>query len=140
MSRNKNSLSPTETTRLEPFAIPIWKTCTETIELEDYDGRTITVEKGMIVTLPMDALHRHPDYYQNAEEFEPERFDRSSDNAKKLKEAGVFMPFGNGARSCLGNFKAFQSNLNYFKLITYFDCRKAICSYFYESYHLYTCQ
>lgn len=97
----------------------------------------------MKVTLPMDALHRHPDYYPNAEEFEPERFDRNSDNAKKLKEAGVFMPFGNGARSCLGNFSALFVHFYQAGSIQAnhaFDFRKTIRSYFHESYHLYSCQ
>lgn len=95
-------MSCAEVSRLTPFPFPIWKTCTESIELEDYDGRTVLIEKGTKITLPIRALHSHPDYYPNAEQFDPGRFDRSFDTAKKLKEAGVFMPFGNGPRSCLG--------------------------------------
>lgn len=52
--------------------------------------------------MPINALHLHPDFYPNADQFDPSRFDRSFDTAKKLKDAGVFLPFGNGPRSCLG--------------------------------------
>lgn len=66
------------------------------------------IEKGTELTLPINALHLHPDYYPNAEQFDPSRFDRSFDSAKKLKDAGVFIPFGNGPRSCMGtSYKLF---------------------------------
>lgn len=60
------------------------------------------IEKGTKIILPINALHSHPDFYPNAHKFNPEHFDRSMDSAKKLKDAGVFMPFGNGPRMCLG--------------------------------------
>lgn len=90
-----------ETTRLAPFPFPIWKTCTENIALEDYDGCPVMIQKGTKIILPINALHSHPDYYPNADQFDPDRFATHSDSAK-LKDAGVFMPFGNGPRSCLG--------------------------------------
>lgn len=85
-----------------PFPFAFSKTCTESIDLVDYDGHTVTIEKGTNVILPNDALHKHPDYYPNADQFDTERFDQNTESAKKLKEAGVFLPFGNGPRTCLG--------------------------------------
>lgn len=101
LNNNLKTIFP-ETTRLAPFPFPIWKTCTESIVIEDYDGRPVTIEKGTKILLPINALHSHPDYYSNADQFDPEHFPLHSDSARKLKDAGVFMPFGNGPRSCLG--------------------------------------
>lgn len=56
----------------------------------------------MKIILPINALHSHPDYYANPEAFDPERFDERTGGAKRLKDAGVFSPFGNGPRQCLG--------------------------------------
>lgn len=133
-----------ETTRMEPFQIMFWKTCTESIQLEDSDGTSVTIEKGTKVTLPMLALHKHPDYYPNAEEFDPERFDHNSDSAKKLKEAGVFLPFGNGPRACLGKIlgnllRAFDID-NMYKMISCDVSRNALCSYFDQGHPVYSCQ
>lgn len=97
-----------ETSRQSPFPFPIWKTCTEDIRLTDFDGRSLLVEKGVEIILPINALHNHPDYYKDPEKFDPERFEASNSDVKTLKNAGVFMPFGNGPRSCLGNFLDFN--------------------------------
>jgi len=90
-----------ETTRICPFPFPIWKTCTEKIELTDFDGRVVEIEKGTKIILPTTALHNHPDYFVESENFNPDRFIGTS-VAKTLKDAGVFIPFGNGPRICMG--------------------------------------
>lgn len=72
--------------------------------MNDFDGRSVLVEKGTKIILPINALHSHPDFYENPEKFDPNRFDESTGGVKKLKDAGVFMPFGNGPRQCLGDF------------------------------------
>lgn len=100
-----------ETSRISPFPFPIWKTCTESIDLTDFDGQSVHIEKGVKIILPINALHNHPDFYKNPEKFDPDRFDESNGGVKKLKDAGVFLPFGNGARQCLGKFH-FKRNLN----------------------------
>lgn len=97
-----------ETTRVSPFPFPIWKTCTESIDLTDFDGRIVHIEKGTKIILPVNALHIHPDFYANPNKFDPDRFDENTGGAKRLKDAGVFMPFGNGPRQCLGNFAFFK--------------------------------
>lgn len=70
--------------------------------MTDYDGKTILIEEGTKIILPLNALHSHPDFYADAEKFDPDRFDESTGGVKRLKDAGVFMPFGNGPRTCLG--------------------------------------
>lgn len=95
-----------ETTRVCPFPFPIWKNCTESIDLTDFDGRTVHIDKGVKIILPINALHSHPDFYVNPDSFEPDRFDDNKGGVKRLKDAGVFMPFGNGKKICkmLSNF------------------------------------
>lgn len=101
----ENSPLFTETTRICPFPFPIWKTCTENIELTDFDGRAVQIEKGTKIILPTTALHKHPDFYIDAELFNPNRFDEST--AKTLNGVGVFTPFGNGPRICMGTLKIY---------------------------------
>lgn len=98
----------TETTRICPFPFPIWKTCTESIQLTDYDGRTVQIDQGTKLILPVTALHHHPDYFVDSEEFNPDRFLSTTNDAKTLKDAGIFTPFGNGPRICMGMLNGFS--------------------------------
>lgn len=92
-----------ETLRVSPFPFPLWKACTENIDLTDYDGTTVTIEKGTRVFVPAYSLHHHSESYSEPNLFQPERFDESNGNGlKHYKDAGLFMPFGNGPRLCLG--------------------------------------
>lgn len=113
-----------ETTRLCPFPFPIWKTCTESIDLTDYDGRSVHIEKGVKIILPINALHSHPDFYSNPDKFDPQRFDESTGGAKRLKDAGVFMPFGNGPVSY--SLLCFIQEFNYY-FLEFFPSQKRQC-------------
>lgn len=101
--------------RFIAFPFPLWKMCTENIELTDYDGTSVTIEKGTRVLVPTYSIHHHPEQYTEPSLFNPERFDES--NGKRLKyckEAGLFMPFGNGPRMCLGQqITVFTTNYKY---------------------------
>lgn len=88
---------------MNPFPFPLWKVCTENIELTDYDGTSVQIEKGTKVLVPFHSLHLHPELYPEPNTFNPDRFDESSGHGLKYyKDAGAFTPFGNGPRSCLG--------------------------------------
>lgn len=97
-----SSLVSTEILRHSPFPFPLWKKCTEDIEIEDFDATKLQVKKGEIVHVPVYSFHHHPGYYTDVDTFWPERFDEFNDDLKKLKDVGAFMPFGNGPRVCLG--------------------------------------
>lgn len=62
-------------------------------------GGKYPVKKGEVVTVPTGALHRQPEWGDNVEFFDPERFtpERSAG-----RSGSVFKPFGTGARSCIG--------------------------------------
>ncbi|KAF8781591.1 Cytochrome P450 3A21 like protein [Argiope bruennichi] len=83
-----------ETLRMHPPA-----TSTERTAVEDYKlGNTgIVIEKGMRVTIPTLSMHYDPDFFQDPDTFNPERF---LDEPKHPQYA--YLPFGAGPRNCLG--------------------------------------
>lgn len=57
------------------------------------------VAPGEKVYLAPYTLHRHPDWYPDAERFDPERF---LPDAVRARPRFTYFPFGGGARQCLG--------------------------------------
>ena len=57
------------------------------------------IGQGQIVSAAPYVLHRHPDYWDNPEGFDPARFAR-----EPVK--GSFVPFASGPRQCIGNYLA----------------------------------
>lgn len=53
------------------------------------------------------AMHRNPEYWQKPEEFIPERFLPGGENLA-AKNPYAFVPFGAGARMCVGYKFALQ--------------------------------
>lgn len=45
-------------------------------------------------------LHRHPDFWDNPETFDPHRFDKET---QRQQHTFAYLPFGGGPRICLGN-------------------------------------
>ncbi|KAJ0174920.1 hypothetical protein K1T71_009061 [Dendrolimus kikuchii] len=62
-------------------------------------GTNLTIDPGVKVCVPLVALHNDPKYFDNPEEFRPERF-APEEVAKRHKF--VYLPFGEGPRSCIG--------------------------------------
>ncbi len=67
----------------------------------DFNGYPIKTNTTLLVSVY--AVHRWPQYFANPERFDPERF--NPENAGKLPPF-AFIPFGVGARSCLGEHLA----------------------------------
>ncbi|PCJ88191.1 MAG: cytochrome P450 [Flavobacteriales bacterium] len=84
-----------ESMRLYP---PAWMVGRRPIKDDVIGG--YQVPKGINVLMCTFDIHRHPDYWENPEEFNPERF--SEENVKKIKKYAYF-PFGGGPRLCIGN-------------------------------------
>ncbi|KAG5344717.1 CP9E2 protein, partial [Acromyrmex charruanus] len=62
--------------------------------------KSLTINKGMIIWVPLYAIHHDEKYYDNPEEFRPERFlNNHQDNNYR---SSFYFPFGLGSRMCIG--------------------------------------
>lgn len=68
------------------------------VSLEDDHINEYFVPRKSWVAINIYALHRHPKYWEKPDEFIPERFNPSTFKGK----AFVYIPFGQGKRSCIG--------------------------------------
>lgn len=84
-----------EAMRLYPPAYRISRTVVETCHL----GAT-KVTAGAELVIPQWAVHRSPRYFEEPEQFRPERW--SADFISRLPHFAYF-PFGGGPRTCIGN-------------------------------------
>ena len=83
-----------EAMRLYPPVFSIYRTTTEDIVLE---GKTIP--KGMLVIVMIRVIHRHPDTWENPNEYDPLRFHPSNVEGR---DPYAYMPFSAGHRNCIG--------------------------------------
>ena len=85
---------------------------------EDYTlGSTgIVIERGMIVGIPVWALHHDPQYYPEPYEFKPERF--SIENLERIVPY-TYLPFGAGPRNCIGTrFALLETKIALIKVVS----------------------
>ncbi|KAH7943070.1 hypothetical protein HPB52_004887 [Rhipicephalus sanguineus] len=66
---------------------------------EDYRYGKYVIKKGTSVMVPTYQLHHDPEYWDEPENFDPERF--SPENKHSIN-ATAYQPFGLGPRICLG--------------------------------------
>jgi cytochrome P450 len=83
-----------EAMRLYP---PVWRMSRELAE--DWEVNGYLLKSGSNVFMSQWVMHRDPRYFDNPEEFNPERW--ANDFAKTLPP-GVYFPFGAGPRGCIG--------------------------------------
>ncbi|WP_316634168.1 cytochrome P450 [uncultured Flavobacterium sp.] len=83
-----------ESMRLYP---PAW--ITDRQNIEDDTIAEYNIKKGTLIGVSFYELHRNPKYWENPEEFIPERF---LGEQKKLSMQ-YFYPFGAGPRMCIGS-------------------------------------
>ena len=82
-------------------------------------GTDLTLPVGVSVYVPISALHKDPEYWENPLEFDPERF--NAENKSKIK-SGTYLPFGLGLRQCLGqNYAKFTMKMNLIYILRFFD-------------------
>ena len=80
-----------ETLRLHPVTPGIARLLTRPFALQGYN-----LPAGVTVAIDIHTLHRHPELYPDPEVFRPERF------IGRTYSPFEFMPFGGGARRCIG--------------------------------------
>ena len=80
--------------RLYPPAYFIDRIALENDAFGDYK-----IEPNTSMLFSIYEIHRHPDFWENPEEFNPSRFE----DERLLKYSPYFLPFGAGPRMCIGN-------------------------------------
>ena len=83
-----------ETMRLYP---PIWGLIRVAAQPDEIDGKEI--KPGDRVVMFAYGAHHSPKYWDDPEEFRPERF---MGDANKKRKPYTYLPFGGGKRSCIG--------------------------------------
>jgi cytochrome P450 len=83
-----------ETLRLYP---PVWYFNRRAQRADTIAG--IPVVAGDFVAVCVYSVHRHPEYWGDANAFAPERFDEANADRRQLKG---YLPFGVGRHQCLG--------------------------------------
>lgn len=83
-----------ESMRLYPPAWGTSRQVIETIKLGDY-----TLEPGDTVFVNQWVMHRDPRFFERPEQFQPERW---ADGFEQRLPKGVYFPFGDGPRGCIG--------------------------------------
>jgi cytochrome P450 len=110
-----------EALRMHPPVTFTGRVCTEPTTLE-FDGRKVEIETGMNVYVPIHQLHYDPDIYADPKSFSPERFSAERGGLKAFKDLGVFLPFGDGPRICLGmRFAQLQSKAAIAAIVTNYE-------------------
>lgn len=84
-----------ETLRLYPAAWTINREVTEPVEIGGH-----TYEPGDTLMMSQYVMHRQEKYFEDPDEFRPERF--AGDLLKRIP-AYAYFPFGGGPRVCIGN-------------------------------------
>jgi cytochrome P450 len=87
-----------EALRLYP---PVWMFAR--VSVADVPVGDYLLPKGTIVVISPYAVHRRPELWPEPERFDPERFTPENEAARHRT---TFIPFGAGARTCIGNFFA----------------------------------
>ncbi|XP_011302432.1 cytochrome P450 6k1 [Fopius arisanus] len=62
-------------------------------------GSDVILKKGTPVLIPMLGFHFDEDYFPDPFRFNPDNF---SEENKKARKPGVYMPFGDGPHTCIG--------------------------------------
>ncbi|XP_061397873.1 probable cytochrome P450 9f2 [Musca vetustissima] len=89
-----------EVLRKWPVAGVTDRICNKDFEYVSKDtGERVVVKKGEKVRISMCGFQRDPNYFENPNVFDPERF--SAENKMKI-DHGTYLPFGVGPRNCIG--------------------------------------
>lgn len=90
-----------ETLRKYPAAPFIIRKCTKDVELVLGDSKTVKIERGMNLWIPISSIQCDPENFENPNKFDPERF--NEENKRKIR-TGSYIPFWIGPRNCIGKF------------------------------------
>ena len=80
---------------------PVWLYSRKAME-DDYIGGYF-VPSGTNIFISPYYIHRHPDFWPDADRFDPDRF---AEDAVRTRHRQAFIPFSAGPRRCIGDFFA----------------------------------
>ncbi|XP_026486304.2 cytochrome P450 6B6-like [Vanessa tameamea] len=63
-----------------------------------FEDINLTIDEGVRVIVPLQAMHNDPKYFDKPTEFRPERFQENTSSNNKFS----YLPFGDGPRACIG--------------------------------------
>lgn len=92
-----------EAMRLYPSA---WSISRRALADDDIGGYFIPA--GAIVAMSPYTMHRHPAFWPDPEQFEPDRF---TPEQVAARPRFAYFPFGGGARQCIGNYFALMESM-----------------------------
>lgn len=85
---------------------------------KDFSLEGVTITKGMLVGVPVWAMHHCEEYFPNPHEFQPARF-LPENKANLIKMS--YLPFGAGPRDCIGKrFSLLETRLALVKVLLKF--------------------
>lgn len=91
-----------ESQRMHPIIAVMAKRCTADTTLIGPKDRKIFVKKGTTVTVPYYSISFDSTHFPDPHEFDPERFSAQNGGSKAYRDRGVYFPFSEGPRMCLG--------------------------------------
>ncbi|CAG2114370.1 unnamed protein product [Medioppia subpectinata] len=108
-----------ETLRHYPVGLRTIREAAEDVVLSGgSDGSKVKIEKGVIVEIPLYAIHHSPDNFSDPFAFKPDRF--LPENRHNIKPY-TYLPFGAGPRNCIGmRFALLEIKLVVAKMIQQF--------------------
>jgi len=83
-----------ESMRLYPPVSLLGREAAVDTKIGDYE-----IPQGTSIMISQWVMHRHPKYFENPEVFQPERW---TEELEKQLPKGVYIPFGDGPRICIG--------------------------------------
>ncbi|MBU7585444.1 MAG: cytochrome P450 [Nostoc sp. TH1S01] len=83
-----------ESMRLYPPVSLMGREAAVDTQIGDYE-----IPQGTSIMISQWVMHRHPKYFENPEAFQPERW---TEELEKQLPKGVYIPFGDGPRICIG--------------------------------------
>lgn len=98
LNNNYFSFPALETLRKYPPSPFINRQCTKEYEISETN---VVIEKGIVVQIPVYAIHHDEKYFPSPESFDPSRFSVVNRKDKSFNEM-PYLPFSDGPRNCIG--------------------------------------
>ncbi|EDW75600.1 uncharacterized protein Dwil_GK23731 [Drosophila willistoni] len=89
-----------ESLRLSSLIPQYTKICTSPTHIQLNEFKRLEVEEGMTIMIPNYQFHHDKHYFPDPETFRPERFENGVYD--ELVRKGIFLPFSDGPRICMG--------------------------------------